>query len=131
MKHLTYLLFPAAFAILPVLPNASADERPNFILCMGDDHGWEETGYYEHPYVQTPILDEMAENGLRLDRFYAAHPSCSPTRGSVLTGRHPTRYGTFSPNWSIRPEEITVAHLLRIYPGESPVPAGQLAGPVR
>jgi len=55
----------------------------------------------------------MAANGLRLDRFYAAHPSCSPTRGSVLTGRHPNRYGTFSPNWSMRPEEVTIAHLLR------------------
>ena len=46
-------------------------------------------------------------------RYYAAHPSCSPTRGSVLTGRHPNRYGTFAPNWSMRPEEITIAHLLR------------------
>ena len=79
---------------------------------MGDDHGWEETGYNGHPYVQTPVLDEMAVSGLRFDRFYAAHPSCSPTRGSVLTGRHPNRYGTFAPNWSMRPEEITVAHLL-------------------
>ncbi|MEM0895900.1 MAG: sulfatase-like hydrolase/transferase [Verrucomicrobiota bacterium] len=89
-----------------------AGERPNFILLMGDDHGWSETGYNGHPYLQTPVLDEIAESGLRLDRFYAAHPTCSPTRGSFLTGRHPNRYGTFTPNWSIRPEEITMAHLL-------------------
>lgn len=86
--------------------------RPNFILMMGDDHGWSETGYNGHPHVQTPVLDEMARTGLRLDAFYAAHPTCSPTRGSFLTGRHPNRYGTFSPGWSIRPEEITIAHLL-------------------
>ncbi len=85
---------------------------PNIILCMGDDHGWEETGYNGHPHLKTPVLDEMAATGLRLDRFYAAHPSCSPTRGSVLTGRHPNRYGTFTPNCSMRPEEITIAHLL-------------------
>ena len=91
----------------------NAAEPPNVILLMGDDHGWEETGYIGHPHVQTPVLDDMAAQGLRLDRFYAAHPSCSPTRGSVLTGRHPNRYGTFSPNWSIRPEEITIAHRLR------------------
>lgn len=86
--------------------------RPNIILLMGDDHGWDETGYNGHPHLKTPVLDEMAASGLRLDRFYAAHPSCSPTRGSVLTGRHPNRYGTFAPNWSLRPEEISIAHLL-------------------
>ena len=91
----------------------AAAEPPNIILCMGDDHGWEETGYNGHPHLKTPVLDEMAANGLRLDHFYAAHPSCSPTRGSILTGRHPNRYGTFVPNRSIRPEEITIAHRLK------------------
>lgn len=87
--------------------------QPNIILLMGDDHGWEETGYNGHPHVKTPVLDEIAATGLRFNRFYAGHPSCSPTRGSVLTGRHPNRYGTFSPGYSLRPEEITVAHRLR------------------
>jgi arylsulfatase A-like enzyme len=101
-----------------VANSLAADEtvsgsRPNIILIMGDDHGWEETGYNGHPHVKTPVLDEMAALGLQLDRFYAAHPSCSPTRGSVLTGRHPNRYGTFTPGCSIRPKEITVAHLLQ------------------
>lgn len=90
----------------------AAETRPNIILLMGDDHGWEETGYHGHPHVKTPVLDEMAATGLRLDRFYAAHPSCSPTRASFLTGRHPNRMGTFAPGWSFRPEEITIAHLL-------------------
>jgi arylsulfatase A-like enzyme len=88
-------------------------QPPNIILLMGDDHGWEETGYNGHPHLQTPVLDDMAENGLRLDHFYAAHPTCSPTRGSVLTGRHPVRYGTFTPNWSMRPEEITIGHIAK------------------
>ncbi len=90
-----------------------AATRPNFILMMGDDHGWEETGFNGHPHVKTPVLDEMAASGLRFDRFYAAHPNCSPTRASFLTGRHPNRMGTFAPGWSFRPEEITIAHLLR------------------
>ncbi|MEJ6621585.1 MAG: sulfatase-like hydrolase/transferase, partial [Opitutae bacterium] len=64
------------------------DAKPNIILLMGDDHGWEEVGYNDHPYVKTPNLDKMATEGLRLDNFYA-QPTCSPTRGSVLTGRHP------------------------------------------
>ena len=57
---------------------AAASDRPNIILCMGDDHGWNETSYNGHPHVKTPVLDEMAANGLRLDRFYSAHPNCSP-----------------------------------------------------
>ncbi len=88
------------------------ETRPNIILLMGDDHGWEETGYNDHPYLKTPYLDEMASAGVRLDNFYAM-PSCSPTRGSALTGRHPNRYGIFSPGYSLRPEEITVAQLLK------------------
>jgi arylsulfatase A-like enzyme len=91
----------------------SATELPNIILLMGDDHGFDEVGYYGHPYVQTPVLDEMASQGLRFDRFYAAHSTCSPTRGSIITGRHANRYGTFGPNWSMRPEEISIAHLLK------------------
>ena len=88
------------------------DRPPNFVLLMSDDQGWDEVAYNGHPHVKTPILDEMAKQGLRFDRFYSGHPSCSPTRGSFMTGRHPNRYGTFSPNWSIRPEETSIAHIL-------------------
>ena len=93
--------------------SASADEgRPNIILCMADDQGWEETTYNGHPAVQTPVLDEMAQSGLRFDRFYSAAPNCGPTRGSVMTGRHSNRFGLFGPNWAMRPEEITLAEIL-------------------
>ena len=94
------------------LPLFASAAQPNIILMMSDDHGWEETGYHGHPYVKTPILDEMASTGLKFENFYSGHPSCSPTRASFLTGRHPNRMGTFAPGWSMRPEEITVAHLL-------------------
>jgi len=92
---------------------SNLDDLPNIILLMGDDHGWDEVGYNGHPFVKTPVLDEMAASGLRFDRFYSGHSSCSPTRGSFITGRHPNRYGTFSPGWSIRPEEISIAHLMK------------------
>lgn len=92
---------------------AQPGDRPSFVLLMGDDHGWDETGYNGHPYLKTPVLDQMAASGLRLDRFYSAAPTCSPTRGSVITGRHPNRYGTFTPGWSLRPEEMGIAQILR------------------
>ena len=106
------IIFALAFAAFLSSQSPAAESRPNVILLMGDDHGWEETGYNGHPHVKTPVLDEMAATGFRFDRFYAAHPSCSPTRASFLTGRHPNRMGTFAPGWSFRPEEITIAHRL-------------------
>ena len=103
------------FVLGPGLSRAAAStaDRPNIVLLMGDDHGWDETAYNGHPYLKTPVLDQMAATGLRLDRFYSAGSSCSPTRGSVITGRHPSRYGTFTPGCSLRPEEISVAQLMR------------------
>jgi arylsulfatase A-like enzyme len=92
---------------------AAAAERPNFILCMADDQGWGDMAYNGHPQLKTPVFDEMARTCLRLDRFYAAAPVCSPTRGSVLTGRTPNRYGVFSWGHSLRPQEITIAEALR------------------
>ncbi len=95
-------------------------ERPNFILCMADDQGYGDVGYYGHPALQTPVLDEMAASGLRFDRFYAAHPVCSPTRGSVMTGRNPNRFACFSWGHTLRPEEVTIAEALK--------PAGYATG---
>ena len=87
--------------------------RPNIVLCMADDQGWGEMGYYGHPALKTPVFDEMAAKGLRFDRFYSGAPVCSPTRASVMTGRHPNRSGVFLWNYAIRPEEITIAQLLK------------------
>jgi arylsulfatase A-like enzyme len=109
MKSLTSLIASCLLACSPLL---AAENRPNIILMMGDDHGWEETGYHGHAHVKTPVLDEIAATGLRLDRFHSGHPNCSPTRASFLTGRHPNRMGTFAPGWSFRPEEITIAQIL-------------------
>ena len=95
-----------------LLASLAVAAQPNIILLMGDDHGWEETGYNGHPYVKTPVLDDMAATCFRFENFYAAHPSCSPTRASFMTGRHPNRMGTFNPGFSIRPEEITLAQIL-------------------
>jgi arylsulfatase A-like enzyme len=71
----------------------TAKRRPNVILVMADDMGWAQTGYYGHPLVKTPNLDDMASSGLRMDRFYSGAPSCTPTRATVMTGRTNDRTG--------------------------------------
>lgn len=87
--------------------------KPNIILCMADDQGWGDMAYNGHPVLQTPNFDEMAATGLRFDRFYAAAPVCSPTRGSVMTGRNPNRFGCFQWGRTLRPQEITIAEALK------------------
>ncbi len=91
---------------------ASVD-RPNIVLCMADDQGWGDMAFNGHPVLLTPNFDAMARETLRFDRFYAAAPVCSPTRGSVLTGRHPNRFGCFSWGHTLRPQEITLAEALK------------------
>jgi arylsulfatase A-like enzyme len=101
------LAFAGAFPLL------AAPARPNIVLVMADDQGWGDTGYNGHPELKTPHLDAMAAAGLRLNRFYTAHFNCSPTRASVMTGRHPHRMGTFGPGSPIRAQELTVAKVLQ------------------
>ncbi|MFC2087739.1 sulfatase, partial [Bacteroidota bacterium] len=89
------------------------NEKPNIVLCMADDQGWGDMGYYGHPVIKTPNFDKVASTALRFDRFYSASSVCSPTRASVLTGRDPNRTGC---NWigqDLRPQEITFAEALK------------------
>ena len=80
-------------------------QRPNIILVMSDDQGWGQMGYYNHPFLQTPHLNEMAKSGLRMDRFYAGAPVCSPTRSSVLTGRANDRSAVYAHGFPMRRQE--------------------------
>jgi arylsulfatase A-like enzyme len=86
--------------------------RPNIILCMTDDQGWGDVSYNGLKKIQTPNLDAMAAAGLRFNRFYAQQ-SCSPTRASVMTGRHPHRMGVFWPGMKLRQEELTLAQAVK------------------
>lgn len=112
MKRIALLILSFSLVAFQSL-SLGAVQKPNIVLMMADDQGWGETGYNGHPHLKTPALDELARAGLRLDRFYAASPVCSPTRASVMTGRHANRSGAFAPNWSTRPEEITIAQILK------------------
>jgi arylsulfatase A-like enzyme len=85
----------------------------NIILCMTDDQGWGDVGYNGLTKIETPNLDAMAAAGARFNRFYAAHPSCSPTRASVMTGRHPYRAGVTWPGMPLRTQEFTIAQAVR------------------
>lgn len=107
MKFRSLLL---AFALPFAL---SASDRPNVILMMADDLGWADVGFNGGTTIATPHLDAMAASGVVMERFYAAAPVCSPTRGSVLTGRHPYRYGIpYANTGHLKSQEQTLAELL-------------------
>lgn len=104
LRVLAFLFF------LPLL--LQAEPRPHIVLVMADDHGYGDCGFTGHPFVQTPNLDQMAKNGVVFNRFYASAPVCSPTRASVLTGRHPFRTNVPNHGHYMRPDEQTIAEQL-------------------
>ena len=92
----------------------NAADQPNIILLMTDDHGWGDVGFNGNQDIITPNLDRICDQGARLQYFFAAAPVCSPTRGSVLTGRHYFRYGIWGANDGQLPrQEYTIAQGLK------------------
>ena len=66
-------------------------ERTNFVFFLVDDLGWADLGCFGSTFYETPHLDALAASGMRFTNGYAACPVCSPTRASIMTGRHPVR----------------------------------------
>src|SRR3954470_15758441 len=83
MKMLVPVL--AAVASLPVL--ASADDRPNVLVVLTDDHSAPHVGCYGNADIRTPNLDRFAAEGMRFDRAYVASPQCVPSRSAIMSGR--------------------------------------------
>ena len=98
-----------------IVPAVLAAAPPNVILIVTDDQGWGDFGFNGNPVLQTPHLDALAEEGVLFERFYVS-PVCSPTRASLLTGRHFLRTGVWSVTRGgekIRSTEITLGDVFR------------------
>ena len=76
-------------------PAAMSAERPNVIFILADDMGFGDIGY-NGSEIATPNLDQMALEGMRLDRNYV-YPVCSPTRAALLSGQSPLPMGITGP----------------------------------
>jgi arylsulfatase A-like enzyme len=85
-----FSLFVLFFTVL-----VSAADRPNILLIVSDDQGWPDLGCIGTKPIQTPNLDRLATEGVRLTNYYLTWPACTPSRGSILTGRHPLRNGLY------------------------------------
>jgi arylsulfatase A-like enzyme len=101
----------------PAIPlmRAAQTRRPNIVLILTDDQGWYEIGINGNRDIHTPNLDRLASDGVRFTHFYAS-PVCSPTRSSLMTGRHYQRAGavdTYLGRDVLHADEITLGHVLQ------------------
>lgn len=95
-----------------------AADQPNVVMLLSDDLGYQDIGCYDGP-VKTPSLDSLAASGTRFQAFYSGCAVCSPSRASLLTGRHHIRTGVYS--WihdesqksHLLLREVTLAEILK------------------
>jgi arylsulfatase A len=66
-------------------------QQPNIVLFLCDDLGYGDLSGFGHPIIETPNLDKMATEGIKLSSCYSSAPVCSPSRVGLLTGRSPNR----------------------------------------
>ncbi len=97
---------------------AFASPHPNIVILLADDPGWQDVGCYGGP-VKTPTIDSFAANGIRFTDFYSGCAVCSPSRATLLTGRHHIRAGVYSwindatQNSHLLEREVTLADMLK------------------
>ena len=104
------------FAIMIALPTgvSTAKDKPNIIFVMVDDLGYGDLGSYGQKRIKTPVLDQMAKEGMRFTDFYAGSTVCAPSRCVLMTGYH-TGHCFIRGNGkdNLRPGDVTVAEVLK------------------
>ncbi len=130
VRHCYLLLVIYCVFCVCVQRSVAADKvAPNVVFFLVDDLGWADIGCYGSTFYETPHVDALAASGMKFTQAYAACPVCSPTRASILTGRHPVRVditdwipgsrnqtGTFKhidDRDNLALEEVTIAEALK------------------
>lgn len=94
-KQLRWILLASPWLVLATA--LVADERPNLVFILADDLGWSDTTLYGTTrFYETPNIERLAKRGILFSNAYTAHPLCSPTRSSIMTGLEPARTGFIS-----------------------------------
>ena len=107
------------FVLLILILNAPAAKKPNILLIIADDLGYNDVSFTadQNAAIQTPAIDRIANEGVKLNRFYAC-PVCSPTRVGTMTGRWPHTLGLMRaviPPWrkrGLEPKLMTLPKIL-------------------
>ena len=106
-----------ALSLASTALHGQAPPRPNFVVFLSDDMGWEQVGFNGGEEVSTPHIDRIADEGVKLTQFYV-QPVCSPTRACLLTGRYAWKNGmevrpTAESRHGMLLDERTIAEALR------------------
>lgn len=98
-----------ALAVVLTMPGAAGAGavKPNVLLVVSDDQGYPDLGCIGTKPVLTPHLDRLAARGVRATSFYVTWPACTPSRGSILTGRLPQRNGLYD---MVRNDPVNYGH---------------------
>lgn len=96
-------------------------DRPNIVVILADDLGYNDLGFTGSKDVKTPVVDALAKNGVIFKNGYVTHPYCGPSRAGILTGRYQARFGMesnidhapFDPHHGIPVSEKTFAERLQ------------------
>lgn len=113
-KSKSIIGLPVLLLAVQVVVNGFAQEKPNLIYIMTDDLGYGDLGCYGQKVIQTPNLDRLAAEGMKLTSYYAGCTVCRPSRLSLWTGMHMghTAIDDNDP-YVFQPEDVTVAELLK------------------
>ena len=110
MKNRIQLIFFLLGSILVGCVSEEKVSQPNILFCIADDWGWPHAGVYGDEVVKTPTFDQLAREGILFDHAFVSSPSCTPSRGALLTGQHFWRLGEGANLWS------TLSDTLPVYP---------------
>lgn len=86
-------IYSILISLASVFSLIATQDRPNFVIFIGDDISAADFGCYGHPSIKTKNVDALAQKGLRFNNAYLSAPSCSPSRTSIITGRYPHNTG--------------------------------------
>ena len=107
-------LFIAVVCVLTICQAANAAKKPNVIFILSDDLGYGDLGSFGQKRIQTPVLDKMAAEGMKMTNFYAGSTVCAPSRCVVMTGYH-TGHCFIRGNGkdNLRPSDVTVGEVMK------------------
>ncbi len=101
-----HLVLPLIIALIAAASVRAAEPRPNILFAIADDWSWPHAGAYGDPVVKTPTFDRIAREGALFSNAYVSSPSCTPSRGAVLTGQWHWRLKAGADLWSVFPDEF-------------------------
>ncbi len=86
------------------------ERRPNIVVFLTDQQRWDSCSCYGQKLPTTPILDEIAREGVRFEYAFTPQPLCTPARACLQTGRYATEVGVFMLDIALPTDETTIAH---------------------